>query len=102
MMVLVDGDGMVVAAAGDGPREALELIAASYMDLARRAAYANREGDLEPPSEMTVAGPSGAILYQAITGDYGLLAALDPEGLAGRARFELRKLAVRLVPELEV
>ena len=58
-VALVDGDGMVIAAAG-ARRESMELVAASYVDLARRAAGAHREGDLAPPEEMMVAGAGGS------------------------------------------
>jgi predicted regulator of Ras-like GTPase activity (Roadblock/LC7/MglB family) len=100
--MLVDGDGMVVSAVGEHAGDALELIAASYMDLARRAAAAGREGGFEPPREMTVSGASGAVVIRAITEGYGLVAVLAPDSLVGRARFELRKLGSRLGPELEV
>jgi len=101
-VILVDGDGMVVSAVGEHAGDSLELIAASYMDLARRAAAAGREGGFEPPREMTVSGASGAVVIRAITEDYGLVAVLEPDSLVGRARFELRKLGSRLGPELEV
>lgn len=101
-VMLVDRDGMVVSAVGQHTGDALELIAASYMDLARRAVEAGREGGFEPPREMTFSGASGTIVIRAVSEGYGLLAVLDPESLVGRARFELRKLEVRLGPELEV
>jgi predicted regulator of Ras-like GTPase activity (Roadblock/LC7/MglB family) len=101
-VLLVDSDGMVVVAAGDGPGDSLELLAASYADLARRTADANREADLEPCNEMTASGAAGAVVFRAVNADYGLLAVLGPGSLLGRARFEVRKLAARVAPELEI
>jgi predicted regulator of Ras-like GTPase activity (Roadblock/LC7/MglB family) len=101
-VMLVDGDGMVVSAVGEHAGDSLELIAASYMDLSRRAADAGREGGFDPPREMTVSGGSGTVVIRAIGEGYGLVAVLEPESLVGRARFELRKLEARLAPELEV
>ena len=100
--MVVDRDGMVVSAVGQHTGDALELIAASYMDLGRRAAKSGREAGLDPPQEMTLSGGSGAVVLRPMSEGYALLAVLDPDSLVGRARFELRKLASRLGPELEV
>jgi predicted regulator of Ras-like GTPase activity (Roadblock/LC7/MglB family) len=100
-VVLVDRDGMVVSAAGDR-RDALELIAASYMDLARRAMSAHREGGLGPADEMMLCGPEGSVVFRTVADEYGLLAVVGPEGILGRIRFELRKVGARVRPELEV
>jgi predicted regulator of Ras-like GTPase activity (Roadblock/LC7/MglB family) len=101
-VMLVDGDGMVVSAVGEHTGDSLELIAASYMDLARRAAAAAREGESDPPREVTVSGDSGTVVIRTITEGCGLIAVLEPGSLLGRARFALRKLGSRLGPELEV
>jgi predicted regulator of Ras-like GTPase activity (Roadblock/LC7/MglB family) len=93
---------MVVSATGDHAGEALELIAASYMDLARRAGEAGREVGLDPPREMTLSGAAGSVVIRAMSEGYGLVAVLQPDSLVGRARFELRKLASRLGPELDL
>jgi predicted regulator of Ras-like GTPase activity (Roadblock/LC7/MglB family) len=100
--MVVDRDGMVVSAVGEHTGDALELIAASYMDLGRRAAQSGREAGLEPPREMTLSGSSGAVVLRSIGQGYALLIVLEPDSLIGRARFELRKLASRLEPELEL
>jgi predicted regulator of Ras-like GTPase activity (Roadblock/LC7/MglB family) len=98
-VMLVDGQGMLVAAVG-GQRSTLDVVAASYTDLVRRAAGANREADLEDTDEMIVTGGFGAVVYQGVTGEYGLLALLTPRALVGQARFALRHAAAALVPEL--
>jgi len=101
-LLLVDGDGMVVSSVGEHSGDALDLIAASYMDLARRASTAGDEAGFDPPREMTVSGASGAVVLRAIAEGYGLVAVLEPDSLVGRARFELRKLGSLLGPELEL
>jgi predicted regulator of Ras-like GTPase activity (Roadblock/LC7/MglB family) len=100
-VALVDGDGMVVSVVG-ARREAMELVAASYADLARRAMGAHHEGDLAPPEEMMLAGAGGSVVFRSVAGDYGLIAVLGPRGLLGRLRFELRKAGATIGPELEL
>jgi predicted regulator of Ras-like GTPase activity (Roadblock/LC7/MglB family) len=101
--LLVDRDGMVVASARDGNGAAsLDMVAAAFMDLARRAAKAGEDVEMGLAEELLVGGPSGSVLYRAVAPDYGLLGVLGPEGLPGRARFELRRAGAKLRPELEV
>jgi len=100
-VLLVDKDGMVVSAAGTGEDSPRDLMAASYMDIARRLSAANREAEMEPPEEVMTTGPFGSVLFRAVTRDYGLLALLGPDSILGQARFELRKVASGLLPELE-
>lgn len=99
-VVLVDGDGMVISAVGPR-RDTMELVAASYMDLARRAMGAHREGDLAPPEELMLAGAGGSVVFRVVGGEYGLIAVLGPNGLLGKLRFELRKAGARIGPELQ-
>jgi predicted regulator of Ras-like GTPase activity (Roadblock/LC7/MglB family) len=101
-VMVVDRDGMVISAIGEHTGDALELIAASYMDLARRAAEAGREVGIDPPREVTLSGPAGSVVIRSMVEGYGLLAVLRPDALVGHARFELRKLEARVGPELEV
>ena len=100
-VALVDGDGMVVSAVG-ARREAMELVAASYVDLARRARGAHHEGDLAPPEEIMLTGAGGSVVFRGVAGDYGLIAVLGPNGILGKLRFELRKAGARIAPELEL
>jgi predicted regulator of Ras-like GTPase activity (Roadblock/LC7/MglB family) len=99
-VVLVDRDGMVVASVGKSG-DSLELIAASYMDLARRAIATHREGELGAPEELMACGAESSVVFRAVTGDYGLLAVVGPRGILGRVRFELKKVSARVRPELE-
>ena len=98
--ILVDRDGMIVARAGGGASPSHEIFAASYMDLARRLNAAHEEAEFGSPRDVMVSGPSGAVAFQAVTSDYGLIAVLGPDGILGRVRFELRKAGASLLPEL--
>ena len=63
--------------------------------------WAPTEAELDPPSEMVIAGQKGAVLFQHVTEEFGLIAQLEPEATVGRVRYEMRKAASRLRPELE-
>jgi hypothetical protein len=90
---------MLVAGGGEsGP--SWELIGAATADLVRKSAAAHREAGLAPAAELSWGGGWGALLYRAVTPEYGLLLALTAEGEAGRARWLLRRAAARLLPEL--
>ena len=99
-VLLASLDGMVVAKAValDGP--APDVIAASLADLFRRVASAHRDAGLVPPTEFTSGGPSGQAALREVTAQYLLIAVLDGIGSLGRTRFELRKAAAALEPEL--
>lgn len=100
-MVLVDRDGMLVSLAGDAADSSLELLAASYTDLARKMASIHGEAGLDMPREMVATmGSAGAVLYHQVTPDYGVIALLDSDATLGRVRFELRKAAARLLEEV--
>ena len=102
-MVLVDRDGMLVSMAGDAGDGSLELLAASYTDIARKLASIHGEAGLDCPREMVaVMGSAGAVLYHQVTPDYGVIVLLDPDATLGRVRFELRKAANRLLDEVMV
>jgi predicted regulator of Ras-like GTPase activity (Roadblock/LC7/MglB family) len=99
-VMLVDRDGMVVSAVGES-RESLDLIAASYMDLARRVIATHEEGELGAPQDLLVCGAESSVVFRVVARDYGLLAVLGPRGIPGRVRFELRKVSALVWPELE-
>jgi predicted regulator of Ras-like GTPase activity (Roadblock/LC7/MglB family) len=99
--VLLSGpDGVVVAAAvaGDGP--APDVVAASLADLYRKVAAAHRSAGLVPPTEFTSGGAEGQAVLRVVTGEYLLVAIVDGAGSLGRTRFQLRKTAAALEPEL--
>lgn len=99
-VLLLGADGVLVA--GEGPRDpSWEVLAASYADLARKSARLHGEADLPAPDEWVVSCASASFVLRVVTPEYLLLAEVEPGGILGRARFELRKAASRILPELE-
>jgi len=99
-VLLTGSDGVVVASAmaDDGP--APDIVAASLADLFRKAGVAHRDAGLAPPKELTSGGSSGQSVLRTVTPEYLLVAVLDGIGGLGRTRFELRRAAAVLLPEL--
>ncbi len=100
-VLLVGMDGMIVAGKGDDEDLPWELVVASYADLFRRSVSFHHEAGIEGPTELVAASTDATLLLRAVTTDYALLAVLPPKGSLGRARFELRKAASRILPDLE-
>jgi predicted regulator of Ras-like GTPase activity (Roadblock/LC7/MglB family) len=99
--ILSGFDGMVVAQSGSGPDDPpADLLAATLADLFRKVEAAHREAGLPPPREMTAGSADGTLAARAVTQEYLLIALLGPGGGLGRLRFELRRAAVRIEPEL--
>lgn len=99
-VLLLGADGVLVA--GAGARDpSWEVLAASYADLARKSARLHADADLPAPEEWVVSCAAASFVLRAVTPEYLLLAEIEPGGILGRARFEMRKAAARLVPELE-
>ncbi len=100
-VVLAGVDGMIVTAAlrhaDDDPPEA---VAASLVELFRRVSAAHRDAGLTPPQEFTSGNPDEQSALRAVTDRYVLMAVLDGVASLGRARFELRKAASAIHPEL--
>ena len=99
-VLLASHDGMVVGAAvaADGP--APDVLAASLADLFGKVGVAHRDAGLARPREFTSGGSSVCAVLRAVTPLYLLVAVLDGIGGLGKTRFELRKAAARLEPEL--
>ena len=99
--VLLAGlDGMPVAAAVAKGCPATDVLAASLVDLFRKVTLAHRDAGLVPPVEFTSGGSAGHAALRAVTPDYVLVAVFGSVGSLGRTRFELRKAAALLEPEL--
>ncbi len=99
-VLLTGSDGVVVASAvaKDGPSP--DVVAASLADLFRKAGIAHGDAGFPAPNELTSGGASGQSVLRAVTPDYLLVAVLDGIAGLGRTRFELRKAAATLEPEL--
>ena len=97
---LVGLDGMIVTGSSRPGVLPWEAITASYADLLRKAANAGRDAELPEPTELVVSCDAATIVLKTVTREYALLAVMDRDGSLGRLRFELRKLAVKILPEL--
>jgi predicted regulator of Ras-like GTPase activity (Roadblock/LC7/MglB family) len=99
-VLLTGSDGVVVASvvAKNGP--APDVVAASLADLFRKAGTAHSDAGFAPPRELTLGGSSMQSVLRAVTPEYLLVAVLDGIAGLGRTRFELRKAAAVLEPEL--
>jgi predicted regulator of Ras-like GTPase activity (Roadblock/LC7/MglB family) len=99
-VLLAGRDGVVVAAAVRDGGPSPEAIAAAMSELLRRADSASRDAELGSTGELTVGGAAGHVVLREVASGYLLAAALAPHAILGRARFELRKAAMILHPEL--
>jgi predicted regulator of Ras-like GTPase activity (Roadblock/LC7/MglB family) len=99
-VLLAGTDGVVVAATAARNGPAPDVVAAAMAELFRKVAVAHRDAGLVQPSEFTSGGPSGQAAVRVVAADYLLIAVLDGIGSLGRTRFELRRAAAALEPEL--
>ena len=99
-VLLASMDGMVVAMDTADDQLAPDAVAAAFADLHRKMRAAHQDVGLGDPQEWTADGALGRIAVRAVTPDYLLVALLAGHATMGRVRFELRKAAVRLEPEL--
>lgn len=99
-VLLAGRDGMVVAAAVGEGGPSPDLIAASMADLFRKAAAALADAELGLPAELILGGAAGHMVLREVAPGYLLAASLAPSASLGRTRFELRKAATTLEPEL--
>ncbi len=99
-VALVDGDGMIVASAGEGG-EGLEILAAAAVEFGRRAGALASEAAAGTLQGVIVQGDAATVVLQPVAGGYALVARMGAEGLLGRLRYELRRAAARIRPELE-
>jgi len=100
-VLLVGMDGMVVAGKGEDDDLPWDLVVASYADLVRRVGSVHREAGIGSPAELVVTASDATLVFRVVTPEYALLAVLPPGGSLGRTRFELRRAASRILPELE-
>ena len=97
-LVGMDGVPLVRRQGPEGPD--LELCSAEYAGLVRQLAGMGANefcGDLRSFSTL---GAGGGLLVERVTDEYFLILLLSPEGITGQGRFELRRAALQLIPEL--
>lgn len=95
-------DGVVVAGSGDAePPVAWDLLAAHSAEVLRTLREASRETRREPPAEVVISSPTGNMLLRTLARRHALLVFLRAGSLLGKARFEARRAAERIVPEID-
>jgi predicted regulator of Ras-like GTPase activity (Roadblock/LC7/MglB family) len=99
-VVLVGTDGVVVAAASRDGGPPPDVIAASAADLFRKVGSVRRDEGFGGTDEVAAGGDRGHIVLREVVPGYLLAASLAAGRSLGRARFELRKAAADLEPEL--
>ena len=99
-VAIIGRDGIPVERIAGSEEPNLDLATAQFTDIAKRLQAANEELEAGALHEMIEKTDRYVALLRAITPEYFLLLILSPEGSLGRARFELRKAAADLHPEL--
>jgi predicted regulator of Ras-like GTPase activity (Roadblock/LC7/MglB family) len=99
-VLLAGVDGVLVASAVKKGGPAPDAVAASLADLFRRVRTAYRDAGLVPPTEFSSGGGEEQAALRAVTEQYMLVAVLDGVASLGRIKFELRKAAAAIQPEL--
>ncbi|ANM28548.1 hypothetical protein ABI59_01320 [Acidobacteria bacterium Mor1] len=98
---LVGMDGMIAAGSSRSEAGTWEFTVASYIEIVRKTVAAHREGELAGPTELVVSTSDAHFIFRALTDEYALFTILDTRsGSLGRARFEMRKAANQILPEL--
>ncbi len=99
--LVVGLDGMVVAGSGESTiASSWDVLAAHYVEILRRAREASREAKTEPPGEVMISSTSGTTLLRSLAEGYALLVVLHAGAIVGKARYDLRRAAARILPEI--
>jgi len=98
---LVGLDGIPVAGGAEEGFGGADEWAATFADLFRKAAAAQKELGRGEPVELIVGDEGGYVVVRAVTPDYGLIGVLHPGGSLGRLRFEFRKACPEVTAEVE-
>jgi len=88
---LVAGDGMPIESLSSVPDLDLEVVAAEMVAQAQAISLQQKELSVGEVRQLTVAGEEISFVLSAAGQGYWLLAALSPEAVLGRARFELKR-----------
>lgn len=99
LLIIMDTDGIPVARWDAQPDPLLEAVAAEYTTLLRASLAAAADTGLGGLREVTVVNEKMTALMTAITLEYFLFAALDPDAGLGRARYSLRLAGLHLEKE---
>ncbi len=102
-VMVVGMDGFIIEQqAGPDNSLSLEGVAAEIATLLRQAQSSTTDLNVGILEEITVKTEQSYILAQKITNDYFLCLVMPVSGIAGRARFELRKAKALLASEFVI
>ena len=102
--LIMGTDGIAVEKVlGEAGIEAnLDVAAAEFTSLVRRAQRAGVDTGLGGLRELVISLEGAMLLMRLLSRDYFVVLALKPEGNLGRGRFELRKAELKLAKEFAV
>jgi predicted regulator of Ras-like GTPase activity (Roadblock/LC7/MglB family) len=100
-VTLVAADGISIESLSSDPGLDLETVAAEMVAQARSIAQQQRELAVGDLVQLTVAGEAMTFLLSSLGRGFWLLAALGPEALLGRARFELKRATLLFENDLD-
>jgi predicted regulator of Ras-like GTPase activity (Roadblock/LC7/MglB family) len=101
MLMVMGTDGIPIEKLVILPDPNMEAVAAEYTSLLRASLSAAADTGLGQLRELAVHTEKLIALLVAITPEYFLFAALQPDAIVGRARFALRMAGVALEAEFQ-
>jgi predicted regulator of Ras-like GTPase activity (Roadblock/LC7/MglB family) len=94
----MDGVPLVRREGPGGPD--LDLCSAEYAAVVRQLAGLGANESCGELRSIATLGADGGLLVERVTDEYFLILSLGPEAMAGQGRYELRRAALKLIPEL--
>lgn len=98
---LVAGDGLPVESVNADPDLDLEALAAELINQVRAITDDHRELAVGEVQQFTVTTDQLTLMVSSVSDNYYLLLVLAPNGLHGRARFELKRARLLLEEDLD-
>ncbi len=98
---LVAHDGIPIESLSSAPDLDLEVVAAEMVAQAQAISQQQKELSVGEVQQLTVAGEEMTFLLSAAGRGYWLLAALAPDAVVGRARFELKRAVLQFENDLD-
>jgi len=93
-------DGITVERFSSDDLVNLEALSAEYLSLVKKSVEMNQEFGIGRIQELSVTTARLTAVFMAVTEEYFLVLTVAANGGIGRARYELRKSALRLAGEL--
>lgn len=98
-VTLTDTEGIEVARKSVRSDQAAESLASEYTTVLRTVVTLAKENGLGALRELQIGTEKTTALLVAVTGEYFLVALLEPDSITGRARFHLRMAGLELERE---